>query len=135
MKLSALICTAMMLVPAVQAVDTLDISVLEVEGGKAEIIRTPSGQAVLIDAGFPSANGRDIQRILAAAKEIGITSFDYLIVSHFDVDHVGNVPALAAEIPVRRLSITACSLPIRRWIRSTRGRARPISRLGRAKSE
>ncbi|MGA7237170.1 MAG: MBL fold metallo-hydrolase [Bryobacteraceae bacterium] len=101
MKLSALICAAMLLMPAVQAADTLDMYVLDTEGGKAEIIRTPSGQAVLIDAGFPSANRRDLQRILAVAKEIGITSFDYLIVSHFDVDHVGNVPALAAEIPVK----------------------------------
>jgi competence protein ComEC len=88
-------------VPGLRAADTFDIYVLDVDGGKAQIMRTPSGQTVLIDAGFPRPDDRDIKRIEAAAKMIGITEFDYLISSHYDVDHAGNIPALAARIPIK----------------------------------
>src|SRR5580765_8530740 len=86
---------------SLRAADTLDIYVLDADGGKAEIIRTPSGQTVLIDAGFPRPDDRDIKRIEEAAKAIGITEFDYLISSHYDVDHAGNIPALSKRIPVK----------------------------------
>ena len=78
---------ALVLMPLLQAADTLDIYVLDAEGGKAQIVKTPSGQAVLFDAGFPSADDRDMKRIEATAKLAGITSFDYLISTHYDVDH------------------------------------------------
>jgi competence protein ComEC len=84
-------------VPALQVADTLDIWVIDADGGKAEIIKTPSGQAVLIDAGFPRPDDRDIKRIELAAKDAGITAFDYLIISHYDVDHAGNVPAISTH--------------------------------------
>jgi competence protein ComEC len=45
------------------------------------------GESLLIDAG--SAGGRDPGRILATAKEAGLTQIDYLIVTHYDGDHVG----------------------------------------------
>src|SRR6478752_7742575 len=92
---------AFALMPLLQAADTLDIYVLDAEGGKAQIVKTPSGQAVLFDAGFPSADDRDIKRIEATAKLAGITSFDYFISTHYDVDHAGNIPALAARIPLK----------------------------------
>jgi competence protein ComEC len=94
---------AFLLMPLLQgqAAGTLDIYVLDAEGGKAQIVKTPSGQAVLFDAGFPSADDRDIKRIEATAKLAGITSFDYFISTHYDVDHAGNIPALAARIPIK----------------------------------
>jgi beta-lactamase superfamily II metal-dependent hydrolase len=92
---------AFVLMPLLQAADTLDIYVLDAEGGKAQIVKTPSGQAVLFDAGFPSADDRDIKRIEATAKVAGITAFDYFISTHYDVDHAGNIPALAARVPIK----------------------------------
>ena len=92
---------AFLLMPLLQAADTLDVYVLDAEGGKAQIVKTPSGQAVLFDAGFPSADDRDIKRIEATAKLAGITAFDYFISTHYDVDHAGNIPALAARIPIK----------------------------------
>src|SRR5580698_1460303 len=96
---SALFCLVigMHFAPIVRAADTLDIWVIDTEGGKAEIIKTPSGQAVLIDAGFPRPDDRDIKRIELAARDAGITAFDYLIISHYDVDHAGNVPAISTH--------------------------------------
>jgi len=92
---------AFALMPLVQAADTLDIYVLDAEGGKAQIVKTPSGQVVLFDAGFPSADDRDMKRIEATAKLAGVTSFDYLISTHYDVDHAGNIPAMAARMPIK----------------------------------
>ena len=82
--------------------DTLDIYVLDAEGGKAQIVLTPSGQAVLFDAGFPRPDDRDIKKIEDAAKMLGIREFEYLIITHYDVDHAGNIPALAGRIPIKK---------------------------------
>ena len=41
-----------------QVSDTLDIWVIDVEGGKAVIAKNPSGQAMMIDGGMPDMAGR-----------------------------------------------------------------------------
>jgi competence protein ComEC len=84
---------------ALYAAKTLDIYVIDTEGGKAMLILTPSGQSILVDAGFPGFNDRDAIRIEEAARAAGIKKFDFLIVTHYDLDHVNNVPATVARIP------------------------------------
>lgn len=81
------------------AAKTLDMYVVDVEGGKALILISPNGQTMLIDAGFPGFNDRDAIRIEEAAKAAGISKFDYLVVTHYDLDHVNNVPATVARVP------------------------------------
>jgi beta-lactamase superfamily II metal-dependent hydrolase len=78
----------------------LTVYFIDVEGGQSTLFVTPSGQSVLIDTGFPGNNGRDANRIAAAAKEAGVKAIDYLIVTHFHADHVGGVPAIAALLPI-----------------------------------
>jgi beta-lactamase superfamily II metal-dependent hydrolase len=73
--------------------------VIDTEGGKALLLVSPSGQSLLIDAGFPGFNDRDAMRIEEAAKAAGIRKFDFLVVTHYDLDHVGNVPATVSRIP------------------------------------
>ena len=80
---------------------TLDIYVVDVEGGKAVIVTTPSGQSMLLDAGMPTPDRRDVNRVLAAAKAAGIKEFDYILTTHYDVDHAGNIPAIAGHIPAK----------------------------------
>src|SRR5208337_4644837 len=43
---------------------------------------------------------RQAARIVEACKALGIKKIDYMVVSHYDGDHVGGVPALAAEMPI-----------------------------------
>jgi competence protein ComEC len=81
------------------AAKTLDIYVIDTEGGKALLLVTPSGQSLLVDAGFPGNNDRDAIRIEEAAKAAGVTKFDFLVVTHYDIDHVNNIPATVARIP------------------------------------
>ncbi len=79
---------------------TLDITFIDTEGGQATLLVTPSGESLLVDAGFPGNNGRDSDRIVAAAKKAGLTKIDYLLVTHYHLDHVGGVPEFAAKFPV-----------------------------------
>lgn len=81
--------------------ESLKIYFVDVEGGQATLFVTPEGESLLIDTGWPGNNGRDANRIVAAAKDAGIHKVDYVIITHFHTDHVGGVPQLTARIPVR----------------------------------
>ena len=84
--------------PAGKAVE---IYFIDVEGGQSTLITTPAGESFLIDAGFGGFNGRDPDRIVAAAHAAGVTRIDYLLVTHFHSDHAGGVPELAKRLPIR----------------------------------
>jgi beta-lactamase superfamily II metal-dependent hydrolase len=73
---------------------------VDVEGGQATLFVTPEKQALLIDTGWPRNEGRDADRIVAAAKNAGLNKIDYVLITHFHDDHVGGAPQLAARIPV-----------------------------------
>ena len=80
---------------------TLDIYVLDVEGGNAQLWVTPSGESVVIDTGNgPGAAAvRDADRIMAAIQTAD--QIDHLIITHFHSDHIGGVSELATRIPIR----------------------------------
>ena len=80
------------------ATKPLEIWVVDVEGGKAALYVTPTGQTAIIDTGFPGA--RDLDRIMAAIADAGVKQIDYLISTHYHVDHIGNLVELAKRIPV-----------------------------------
>jgi beta-lactamase superfamily II metal-dependent hydrolase len=81
---------------------TLDIYVIDVEGGNATLFVGPSGQSVLIDTGNAGAAAeRDSGRIMDAAKDAGLTRIDHLITTHWHGDHFGGMSALAAKIPIQ----------------------------------
>ncbi len=80
---------------------TLDIYVVDVEGGNAVLFVTPSGESVLIDSGNAGAGAvRDAERILTAAKDAGLPKIDHLITTHYHGDHIGGLAELAARIPI-----------------------------------
>jgi competence protein ComEC len=78
----------------------LQIYMVDVEGGQATLVVSPSGQSLLIDAGWLGFNGRDASRIVAVAKLAGISKIDVLVVTHYHRDHVGGVIQLSEQIPV-----------------------------------
>lgn len=82
------------------AANTLRIFFIDVEGGQSTLLVDPQGESLLIDTGFPGFQGRDADRILAAAKVAGIDHIDYLVITHYHLDHVGGVSQLAARIKI-----------------------------------
>jgi beta-lactamase superfamily II metal-dependent hydrolase len=78
----------------------LQIYFVDVEGGQATLFITPARESLLIDTGWAGNEGRDADRIVAAAKAGGITKIDYVLITHYHLDHVGGAPQLAARIPV-----------------------------------
>jgi competence protein ComEC len=99
------VALALVLAPALlsaQARRTLDIYVVDVEGGNATLFITPAGESVLIDAGNGgAAAARDAGRIADAAKDAGITQIDHYITTHWHGDHFGGLEQLAKLIPIK----------------------------------
>ena len=89
-------------VSALTAAKTLDVYVIDIEGSKASLLVSPSGQTMLIDAGIPGSEqgGRDTDRIVEVCKAAGVTKIDYMVTTHYDGDHVGGVPAIAGRMPI-----------------------------------
>ena len=83
------------------AAKNLEIYFIDVEGGQATLFVAPSGESMLVDTGWSGNNSRDANRIAAAAKHAGVKAIDYLLITHFHIDHAGGVPQLAAKLPIR----------------------------------
>ncbi len=90
--------------PAAQspALKTLDMYLIDVEGGNATLVVTPARETVLIDTGNGGvAAARDAGRIMDAVKEAGVSQIDALVTSHWHGDHMGAMAELATRIPIR----------------------------------
>ena len=81
---------------------TLDIFVVDVEGGNAVLFVAPSGESVLVDTGNGGDGAvRDAGRIMAAVNDAGVRQIDHLIITHYHNDHIGGLSELATRIPIR----------------------------------
>src|SRR6266699_2173801 len=81
---------------------TLDIYVIDVEGGNATLFVTPAHESLLIDTGNAGgAAARDAGRIADAIKDAGLQQVDHLIITHWHGDHFGGLAELASKVPIR----------------------------------
>ena len=81
---------------------TLDVYVIDVEGGNATLFVSPTGESLLMDTGnVPPGAVRDAGRIVAAAKDAGLKQIDHLIITHWHGDHFGGLAELAPQIPIK----------------------------------
>jgi beta-lactamase superfamily II metal-dependent hydrolase len=78
---------------------TLDIYVIDVEGGKATLFVTPNGETVLLDSGNPGP--RDQERITSVLNAVGVKQIDFLVTTHYHVDHIGGMQELAKQVPIK----------------------------------
>ncbi|HZK06118.1 MAG TPA: ComEC/Rec2 family competence protein [Actinomycetaceae bacterium] len=77
----------------------------DVGQGSAMLVRSGPGRAVMIDVGPEDGRSQDC---LARA---GVSRLDLLVLTHPHADHVGNLPAVLAAVPVERLLVSAADRP------------------------
>jgi competence protein ComEC len=107
--LAAALLASALTVPSLAAEGTLKIVSIDVEGGGGTLFVTPEGKSLLIDSGWPGGAGllpspdgaqNSADRIAAAAKKLGLSKIDYVITTHYHMDHVGGIQDLVKRIPV-----------------------------------
>jgi beta-lactamase superfamily II metal-dependent hydrolase len=98
----ALVLLLALVVPQTRASKTLNIYVIDVEGGNATLFVAPSGESLLIDTGnIGPAAPRDAGRIVAAMKDAGVQQIDHLIITHWHGDHFGGLEELASRVTIK----------------------------------
>ena len=87
----------------------MQVHFIDVGQGDAALIISPTGRAAMIDTGGAVNSDFDVgKRVdLPYLRHYGITSLDYLILSHKDADHAAGAAAILKAIPVRHLIISA----------------------------
>ena len=79
---------------------SLRIYWVDVEGGAATLVVTPSGGTLLMDCGWPGK--RDAERIAKTLAAAGATKIDHYVTSHYHTDHWGSIAELAALVPIEK---------------------------------
>jgi competence protein ComEC len=95
-----LLCASLLTATVVASGGDLKVYFVDVEGGQATLVVAPSGESLLIDAGYAGFNNRDADRIVEVVRDSGVRKIDYLVVTHYHGDHAGGVPQLAAKLPI-----------------------------------
>lgn len=89
----------------------LRIVSFDAEGGAASLIVTPEGLSLLVDVGWPSDlppprqggqfnDPSTADLIVSEAKRLGLERIDYLLITHYHLDHVGGVHDLLSRMPI-----------------------------------
>ena len=102
LALALLAGVAIALPASVQAADdALQMIPIDVEGGGGTLFVTPHGRSVLIDSGNPDRGEHPNSEIIAnTAHAMGLKKIDYLITTHYHVDHIGGLGPLLKRIPI-----------------------------------
>lgn len=107
MRATIVFLLSLALVPASLAAQmrpakSLDIYLVDVEGGNATLVVAPGGESLLIDTGNGgAAAARDADRIMAAVRDAGLQQINHLITTHWHGDHFGAMAEVASRIPIR----------------------------------
>jgi len=121
---AALVCASLYgcVTPQQQSNKPLQIVSIDVEGGAAVLFVTPEGKSLLIDTGWPAGMGgarrpvaggtapaapapasaapSSADRIVAVAQKAGLRKLDFVLITHYHVDHVGGFSELIGKFPV-----------------------------------
>jgi len=83
---------------AASAAGVLRVSFIDVGQGDSELVQTPRGKAILIDAGEVDRED-DVVRYLKSQR---IRQLDYVIATHPHSDHIGGMKTVLKSFPVRQ---------------------------------
>ena len=89
----------------------VEVTFLDVGQGDAVFLRTEAGTTCLIDGGSTTVSDVGTYRLLPFLKSRGVSSLDYLFLSHMDADHINGAEELLKDqfrgIPIRHLCRSA----------------------------
>src|SRR2546425_12252826 len=97
--MTRLICTLVFLCPALLAAGETRFYFVDIGHGNAAFVVAPSGETMLLDAG-PT---RAADRILAFMDQNGIKKIDYVVISHFEDDHMGAVRRVSGKTEIAKI--------------------------------
>ena len=81
---------------------------LDVGQGDCTLIKTPNNKTILIDGGEGCSGNFDEGKntVIPYLLDRGYTKLDYIIISHFDSDHVGGLLSVIEELKVGKVIIS-----------------------------
>lgn len=82
--------------------------VLDIGQGQC-VLMASKGSFALLDCGSSKRRNNAGEKAAQQLRSMGCHRLDYLLLTHYDYDHVSGVKALMARIPVETLLIPACS--------------------------
>ena len=89
----------------------VEVTFLDVGQEDAVFLRTEAGTTCLIDGGSTTVSDVGTYRLLPFLKSRGVSSLDYLFLSHMDADHINGAEELLKDqfrgIPIRHLCLSA----------------------------
>ena len=85
----------------------LEIYFVDVGQGDCTLIKTPKEKSILVDGGDGNSEKYDYGKkvVLPYLLDRKISKLDYIIISHFDSDHVGGIISIIKEIKVEKIVI------------------------------
>lgn len=85
----------------------LNIYFVDVGQGDCTLIKTPKGKNILLDGGEGGSSKYDYGKnvVLPYLLDRRISKLDYVMISHFDSDHVGGIISIIKEIKVNKVII------------------------------
>ena len=90
--------------PAMAAGPELRIVQFDFEGAGGTLFITPDKKTLLVDTGWPAGFREqpvsNAQRIAATLKAEGLDHIDYLLTTHYHIDHIGGFAELLKLVPV-----------------------------------
>lgn len=78
---------------------------IDVGQGDSTLIVTPQGKNILIDGGGSESYDVGKNILLPYLLDRKVTKLDYVIISHFDTDHVGGILTVLEELEVKKVII------------------------------
>ena len=84
-------------------INGFSVHFIDVGNGDSIFIRFGDGKVMLIDSGAPSDN--NLKSIKSVLSQYKISTIDYLLLTHPDVDHVGNAKKIVEDYSVKKAYI------------------------------